>query len=235
MARDASSAAGDLGLGTPPAAEFTRTRDDLERWRAGDSRAFEDLWRRYLPALEILVRGRIRRRVEAALRARIDAEQVVQDVALTVFGKLSGFDYRGPGSLLAWMSAIAERTLSDWLDYWRAGKRHPSQELVVRPGTSVGETSHGTGPFPADPETGPVTSLAARESRRRLAAAMATLSEREHVIVLWRFFGGASWDEIAAHLGASSADAVRKECCLRVLPGLAVALSAAKGAPDSEP
>ena len=226
MANAAPGNHGNLDLGAPASAEFTRTRGDLARWRAGDVSAFEDLWRRYHPALEILVAGRIRSGIQPALRARLDADDVLQEVAVTVFGKLGEFDYRGPGSVLAWMSVIAKRTVSDWLDYWRAGKRHPRVELPSAwTGMGTRGTTHGSGLFLADVTKGPATELAARERRLRLAAAMADLSEREHLIVLWRFFGGAAWTEIAAELGASSADAVRKECYLRVFPALAIALA----------
>jgi DNA-directed RNA polymerase specialized sigma24 family protein len=122
------------------------------------------------------------------------------------------------------MSTIAMRAVHDWLDYWRAGKRHPRVELPA--GTSrTGETTHGPAALLADHADGQATGLAARERRRRLAAAMADLPEREHTIVLWRFFGGAAWAEIAAELGATSADALRKECYLKVFPTLAVALA----------
>ncbi|MEO6594378.1 MAG: sigma-70 family RNA polymerase sigma factor [Planctomycetota bacterium] len=215
---------GNLDFGAPAATEFTRTRGDLERWRAGDASAFDELWRRYRPALEILIAGRIRSSTEPALRARLDGDDVLQEVAITVFGKLGEFEYRGPGSVLAWMSMIAKRTVSDWVDYWRAGKRHPRVELP-RASPDSGATTNGSATTFVDQAQGQATQLAVRERRLRLAAAMASLSEREHLIVLWRFFGGAAWTEIAAELGAPSADAVRKECCLRVFPALAAALA----------
>jgi RNA polymerase sigma factor (sigma-70 family) len=201
--------------------DFSRTQRDLVAWKAGDERAFDSLWRRYRPALEVLIAGRIRASVQPALRARLDADDVLQDVALTVFGKLDAFEYRGPGSVLAWMTKIAEHTIGDWIDHWSAGKRHPRVELPAS-WTDPSGTRHAA---LAALTGGPVTDASQRERRRRLAAAMATLSERDHRIVLWRFFGGASWTEIAAEVGATSAEAVRKECYLKVFPALAAALA----------
>src|SRR5262245_56845483 len=91
-----------LALGAPAAAEVTRTRADLDGFRSGDRASFEAIWNRYRPAVEILVAGRIRSGLEFALRARLDAEaeDVVQEVAATVFEKLVKFEYRGAGSLL---------------------------------------------------------------------------------------------------------------------------------------
>jgi RNA polymerase sigma factor (sigma-70 family) len=207
-------------LGAGESHTFSRTRQDLADWRAGDARAFEALWQRYHPALEILIAGRIRHRVQPTLRAKLDAEDVLQDVAMTVFGKLSEFEYRGPGSVMAWMAMIAERTINDWIDYWRAGKRHPRVESPMARTGTAGTTNL---PLP-DFARGPATDATVRERRRRLAAAMATLPEREHLIVLWRFFGGAPWSEIADELGGASPDAVRKECYLRAVPALGAAL-----------
>jgi RNA polymerase sigma factor (sigma-70 family) len=223
-----------IRLDAPHAAEFTRTRADLARWRAGELGAFEDLWRRYYPALAVLVAGRVRSGVEPSLRARLDADDVLQDVAVTVFGKLDQFEYRGPGSMLAWMSAIAERTVTDWLDYWRAGKRHPRAELpptITRSRTN----DAGSTVLLADAGSGPATNAILRERRRRLGTAMATLSPRQHTIVLWRFFGGAEWSEIAREVGAVSAEAVRKECYLQVFPLLAAALADSSGLSRAQP
>ena len=147
---------------------------------------------------------------------------------VAVFAKLNTFEYRGPGSVLAWMSKIAERTVNDWLDYWRAGKRHPRFELPIAMDNTTDAGTGQTSPAGAglaDPAHGPATNLATRERRRRLAAAMATLSEREHLMLMWRFFGGAAWHEIATELGAKSADAVRKECYAKAFPALAAALA----------
>jgi DNA-directed RNA polymerase specialized sigma24 family protein len=86
-----------LALGAPAPAEFARTRADLESFRRGDPQSFERIWNRYRPAIEVLVAGRIRSGLEFALRARLDAEaeDVVQEVAATVFEKLSKFGCSG--------------------------------------------------------------------------------------------------------------------------------------------
>ena len=55
--------------------------------------------------------------------------------------------------------------------------------------------------------------------------ALASLSDRHHTIVLWRFFAGAEWSEIAQEIGAPSGDAVRMECYLKVFPAIAAVLA----------
>jgi RNA polymerase sigma factor (sigma-70 family) len=216
-----------LALGAPAPAEFTRTRADLESFRRGDRQSFERIWDRYRPAIEILVAGRIRSGLEFALRPRLDAEaeDVFQEVAATVFEKLSNFEYRGAGSLLAWIRRIVELAVLERANYWRAGKRHPAAEQ--RPAPIGAETRPGGASAVPDSRPGPATTFEEAEGRRRVAAALATLSERHHTILFFRFFGGAEWAEIAAEVGAASPDAVRMECHLHALPALAAALARA--------
>ena len=212
-------------LGAPAATEFTRTLVDLEGFRTGDPRSFDRLWNRYRPALEVLVAGKIRAGLEPSLRARLDAEaeDMLQEVAATVFEKLSEFEYRGAGSFLAWIRRIVELTVQERANFWRAGKRHPAVER--RLSASDGATRPRRASSIRDPRPGPATTFEHAENRRKVAAALATLSERHHAILFSRFFGGAEWAEIAAELGSVSPDAVRMECNLHALPALAEALA----------
>ncbi len=216
-------------LAAPSPREFEGTRADLDRWLSGDERAFDSLWRRYRPALEVLVAGRIRARLEERLRPRLDAEaeDLLQEAAITILAKLRGFEYRGPGTLLAWMSRIAENAVRDRVDYWRAGKRHPGAERISPAATRPTGSGIPSGLPHAGP--GPATQADIAERRRRVAAALATLSERHHAIAFLRFFGGADWSEIAREVSSPSADAVRMECYGKVVPALAAALSKAAG------
>jgi len=215
---------GGIELGNPPAAEFARTRADLADFARGDPLAFENLWRRYRPALEVLVAGKVRQGVDSLLRARLDAEieDVLQEASLTIHAKLGGFEYRGAGSLLAWMARIATRVVQDRVDYWRAEKR-AAGEIAIRSDSS----DAGTAPVPAlvAREPGPRTEVELGDQRRRVGAALAALSERHHTILFWRFFGGADWDEIAREVGSPSPDAMRMECYGKALPALAAALA----------
>lgn len=226
-ARDPAAAAGDDRLaGIPHGVDFARTRTDLAEFRAGDLHAFERLWLRYEGALEVMIAGRIRR-IGPALRARLDAEldDILQEAALTVHAKLHEFEYRGPGSILAWMAKIGAHVVGDRIDYWRAGRRRPQREqplagiiTSVPIPRAVADALRHQGP-------GPATEHGQRQARRAVAAELAKLSEREHTIVLWRFFGGATWAEIAAGVGAPSGEAVRKEWSDRILPSFAASLA----------
>ena len=206
-----------------PRDEFERTQADLSAFTGGDSRAFERLWQRFRPACEVLLVGRFRNGLEPALRARLEdeLEDILQDTALTVFRDLRGFQYRGRGSLLAWIGTIATHTAADRVDYWRTGKRNP--KLVQRVGPDSG-SSMAPAVEPRDPGSGAATQVGKSERRRMLGEVLATLPERFQTIVMWRFFAGAEWAEIAAEVGSPSADAVKMECLVKVLPAIAAAL-----------
>ncbi|MBI1851017.1 MAG: hypothetical protein HYR85_11795 [Planctomycetes bacterium] len=210
-------------LGAPDFARFNGTQSDILAHLSGDAQAFGRLWIRFQPGLEALVRGRIRLRLEPALRAKLDAEidDLLQEAATTVLAGIERFEYRGNGSLLAWMSRITEHAVSDRAQYWAAARRHPrrigpNREMAADgtndAGDAVGDVVAG-GP-------GPGTEAAGAEDRRRVVAAMARLPDRLHDVVHLRFFGGASWEEIAVEVGAVSADAVRMECFGKALPAL---------------
>ena len=227
MDRDDSRALGSRSLeasslGAADPSEFTRTRSDVERFQRGEHAAFDEIWARYRPALEMLVALRVMSRLEPDLRSRIDADDILQETAQTVRRKLGEFRYLGPGSILGWMTTIVLHVVTDQIRYWRARIRDPARQLAL---DSDGRDLRSP---PAaglqHPGTGPATAADRAEVRRLVADALARLPDRQQTIVLWRFFGGASWEEVAAEVGSPSADAVRMEFNGKILPLLATLL-----------
>lgn len=200
----------------PDRREFTRTCDDLARWRQGEAAAFQDLWRRYEPGLRLIVAGKIRNVRSDEVRKKLEADDIVQDVAAIVVSKLGEFEYRGPGSLYGWLEQIAERKVWDCVDYWEAARRDAGQELALDSRGRVSDPPH-SGP-------GPATRAVMNERFTRLTDAIALASDRDRAIVLLRYFFGATWEEVAREVGAPSDDAVRKELSGRILPSLGFAL-----------
>lgn len=209
-------------LGAPDATEFTRTRADVERFQRGELVAFDDIWRRYRPALEMLIAVRVQPSLAPELRARIEADDILQLTARTVREKLGEFRYLGPGSVMAWMSTILQHVVSDMIRYWRAEQRDPRRERPL----SHGDDTQGkrSGFSVVDPGSGPATAAGQAELRQRVAGVLSQLSERHQTIVLWRFFGGASWEEIAEAVGSPSDAAVRMEFRGKILPLLGALL-----------
>ncbi len=216
-------------LGVPEACDFGSTAAQVAAATKGGEQAFERLWQRYRPALEILLAGKFRSSLDPILRSRLESEMedILQEVALEVHKRLRTFEYRGEGSLLAWMATIATRKAKDRAVYWKADRRRPHQERPFAAGKARpagSESSRGSQPL--DPRPRPSTQAELAEKRRKVAVVLAKLSDRDHDIVLLRFFAGAEWEEIASEIGATSGEAVKKECFRRILPAIATALRA---------
>jgi DNA-directed RNA polymerase specialized sigma24 family protein len=119
-------------LGAPDPEEFTRTRGDVEHFRQGDQSAFDRIWQRYRPALELLIAARVIPKLEPDLRQRLEADDILQTAAITIRESCDTFEYLGPGSVLAWMTAIVMHVVSDMIRYWRADLRDPIRERTGR-------------------------------------------------------------------------------------------------------
>lgn len=213
------------GLAAP--IDYSRTRTDLALWRTGDQQAFERIWNSYCRPLEVFIARRIRAVHNAAVRRRIDAEEILQDCMRTVIEGLDRFEYRGSGSFLRWMEAIAANTVRDCMDHWEAGRRDPNRERRSEESTS---TSLFASVPPADPRSGPITEVIFRERRAHVVAALAELDVRDCQIVMMRVFYLASWAEVATEAGLPSEEAARKAFS-RLLPSIAARMErlASKG------
>jgi len=83
----------------------------VERVRAGDQRAFEELYDRYF--------ARVHHFVARRLRNRADADETVQEVFVNVFASIDS--YRGEAPFGAWLFGLTRRTVAS-----RFKKRVPS-------------------------------------------------------------------------------------------------------------
>jgi RNA polymerase sigma-70 factor (ECF subfamily) len=140
----------------------------------------------------------LRLRLGAALRARFDATDVLQEVFTHAHRDLGKFD---PGnssdpdrSFLHWLCAIAENRIRDLAAFHRARRRDPAREerqvtVVLR---KLQRQGHG-----------PATSMVRRDERDRLAAAIEELPDTDRHPLLLRFFEGLTVEAIADRLGNS--------------------------------
>lgn len=196
------------------------TAADVARYRVGDRDAFEAIWKRYERGVEVIVAACVRSVRNAHARRWIDPRDVVQEMAATVLRKLGEFEYRGPGSLAAWFEAIARNAVREQVHRWEAAARDPRR---VRSSDAARDGGAALDAI-ARAEAGPRTRLIRCEDLDRVARALSELDERRRRIVVLRTYFGAEWGEIAAEIGATSADAVRKEFTGKALPDLAAAL-----------
>jgi RNA polymerase sigma-70 factor (ECF subfamily) len=148
----------------------------LERLRAGDARAFEEL-----------VASHQHRVFGVALRmlgSAAEAEEIAQEAFLRAHRSLP--EFRGDAKLSTWLYAIVSRLcLNRLVSGDRKAVRH-GEEVLLRV---------------ADPRGGPEAGAERGELESALHRAIAELSEERRVVVILRDLEGLSYEEIAAALG----------------------------------
>lgn len=174
----------------------------LERVRAGDRAALDELLARH--------RGYVRRMVELRLDrrlgARVDASDVVQEAQLEVAQRIDDFLQRNPMPFHVWLRKTAcERILRLRRRHVGAGNRSLDREVALPEGSSVMLAQQLLGP-----EAPPSRHAAARETAALLGQALARLADDDREIVLLRSFEGLSNQEAAQVLGVEGAAASKR-------------------------
>jgi len=161
----------------PAAIEMVPTslRGLVERASGGDTVAFRELFERY--ADRVFRYGYVR------LGRSEEANDLVQDVFLSVWKALPSFRYQHEGSFPAWLFRIASRRLGDRI---QQRIRHHSVPLDDAPEGSI-----------------EFEGLAV--SRRLLTDGLATLPDRQREVLVLRFVAGLPVKEIALSIGKTEA------------------------------
>jgi len=148
----------------------------LERLRAGDAQAFEEL-----------VASHQHRVFGVALRmlgSAAEAEEIAQEAFLRAHRSLP--EFRGDAKLSTWLYAIVSRLCLNRLASGdRKAVRH-GEEILLRV---------------ADPRGGPDAGAERGELEAALHRAIAELSEERRVVVILRDLEGLSYEDIAVALG----------------------------------
>jgi RNA polymerase sigma-70 factor (ECF subfamily) len=177
--RSALGSVEETGTPTAPLTMGDQDRDVscLDRLRAGDHRALEELYDRHNPLLYSLVL-RIVRQVP-------DAEEVLQEIWVQAW-KLAGAYDPARGSVGAWLVTLARS---------RAIDRYRSMASRQRAET-------GGEPDPPRMLDEPAGRAAQSQLRERVNAALAGLAPQQRLSLELAYFSGLSQSEIALHLGA---------------------------------
>jgi RNA polymerase sigma factor (sigma-70 family) len=171
--------------GTQPA---DATFQLLDRAKAGDEAAMDELIARYLPRLRRWASGRLPRWARSAT----DTHDLVQDTLLNAFRQIGRFEPRREGAFLAYLRQAMMNRIRDQLR--RTGVR-PVMEVFD-------ETAHR-------PEASPFEEAAKLEKLERYETALARLSEADQEAIIGRVEMGCTYEELASNLGKPSADAAR--------------------------
>jgi RNA polymerase sigma-70 factor (ECF subfamily) len=152
--------------------------DLLSLVAGGDRRAFEALYRSTCSALlGICLR---------VLSDRAEAEDVLQDVYVTVWAKAAQFD-PGRARATTWLGTIARNRAIDRLRALPA----PS----MRASLDDAETT-------PDPAPSPAAVAEAGSERQRIDTCIQQLEPRRQTLIRTAFFEGASYEELAARSGS---------------------------------
>jgi RNA polymerase sigma-70 factor, ECF subfamily len=161
--------------------------------RRGDSRALDAL----LAKAGGRVMALIALRMSSRLKARLDPEDVLQEVYMEAVRSLGSFQDRGPGSFYAWFATLALRTLNDLEDHVRAERRDPAKEI------RLDRAAHDTTLAPrADLAIAATQSSASSvvvrwEMFDSVRAAFELLSPTERDVIVMRYLQGLSSHETA--------------------------------------
>jgi RNA polymerase sigma-70 factor (ECF subfamily) len=186
-----------------PSAPSDSTFDLLARARAGDDRALEPLFARYLPRLRRWASGRLPRWARDAG----DTQDLVQDTLLSVFKQIDGFEPRHEGAFQAYLrQAVMNRI------------RNAIRDRTRRPdGTSIDEA------LPSIDQSALERAIGL-ERLERYEAALARLRPIDREAIVARVEMGCTYEEMAVMLDLPSAEAARK-AAQRALVRLAAAFA----------
>jgi len=160
----------------------------LESVRRGDSGAQERLVARFLPMLRRWAHGRLPR----PARGMVDTDDLVQLTLIRALNGVGSFEPRREGAFVAYLRRIVINAVRDELR--RAARRPGGGELaedLVDAAPSLVEDAIG------------------REVVERYESALASLDEHQQEAVILRVEFGYSYPEVAAGIGAPSANAAR--------------------------
>ena len=175
---------------------MTSEHDLLRRTLAGDGAAIDTIIGRHLPGLRAFVRLRI----NAFLREREEADDVVQSVCRELLSHLGDFHYEGETRFRNWLYVAALNKLRDKEKYYRAKRRDPARERR-RSGTAADESlvlAYSTVMTPS-------RQAMAREEIDMLEAAFDRLPDDYREVITLSRFVGLSQTEMAEQMGRTVA------------------------------
>jgi len=180
-----------------PAPDPTESLRLLGAAQGGDAQALAALVDRY--------QGRLRRivsiRLSAQLRRCVESMDIVQETFASALPHLAALKVYGPGSLLQWLSRIAENQMRSEYRRHFGGKRDRRREVDFDHMTEGGMQRDASPP--AD------VLSARRELERVVDQAVSELPDDWREVLVLRTYVGGSWEEVAAALGKPSAEAAR--------------------------
>lgn len=164
----------------------------IDRLRQGDPDAFETVMERY--------GGRVYRLALGITRSASDAEEVVQDVFVTIFRKIDAFEARSAFS--TWIYRVTTNAALNKRRGKRSEVETPLEDLLpayLEDGHRDGDRSFLLADWSARPDE----ELLSREGRREIARALDALPPAYRAVLVLRDVDGLSNEETAEALAES--------------------------------
>ena len=178
--------------------ESSRTREWITRSQQGDTLALSKL----LASYHAVLRARTEQRMDSTLRAKVEPEDVLQEVYLDVFRLINRFEDRGAGSFLNWALTILDSKLADAGRTWRRKMRDVARETPPQAGDGTGSYWNLLDQLYADKGT-PSRIVRHDEAVAALLACIPRLPELQRRVVQLRMLEGQPVAEVARRLGKS--------------------------------
>jgi RNA polymerase sigma-70 factor (ECF subfamily) len=186
--------------------EADETQELLVRIQGGDPHALDELFARHRAE----VHRAVARRIEPSLRARVDPSDVVQEAQLDAALRLSDFIERRPMPFRIWILRTAAQRLLKLRRKATAARRDAGRDRPLEDplGSSRGEAAAGAGIQAR--ALSPSQQAAARDTARRLHAALERLSAPDRTILGLRALEGLSYENVGARLEIEPATARKR-------------------------
>jgi RNA polymerase sigma-70 factor, ECF subfamily len=167
----------------------------LERARAGDAAAREELFAKCRNYVNLVARAQ----VESWMRTKVDASDLVQQTLLEAYRGFQKFNGKSEGEWLAWLRQILTHNAQDFIRRLRTEKRGGAMEIPLQ----VGTDSEGFFHDPAAPEATPSELVSQREREIALADAIAQLSPDHQEVIILRNLQRLPFEDVADRMGRS--------------------------------
>lgn len=193
-----------MDMDAPVACQRPDSRETIgliARVEAGDPKALNELFTRHRDELRRFVDSRL----DQAIRARVDASDVVQDALAEAARRMPDYLKRRPMPFHVWVRKKAyERALNARRNH-RAARRDVAREVAGRDGSSIALALSlaGTGSTPS-------AAIQAKEAAERVARALDDLSETDREILVLRQVDDLPYDEVAVLLDIEPASARKR-------------------------
>lgn len=184
------------------AADSQETENLLRQASQGDQAAFDQLLDRHRSELHSFIDMRL----DSRLRARLDAEDIVQEVHVEAFRRLDDYLQRRPMPFRDWLRKTAyERLLMIRRKHVFAARRAVNREMPLPDRSSMVLADHlfAAGSTPSQ-------QLTRKELARRVRKALSELADTARDVLLMRNYEDMSYDEIGGIMGIDAAAARKR-------------------------